>query len=78
MKETTDYTDNIMDIILACRSKNKKIGARLKHYYSGKETILVKLTGNAQITIPVLIAENGVSQMTKEALQRITDTYQLQ
>ena len=78
MKETTDYIDNIMDIVLACRTKNKMIGARLKHFYSDKETIVVKLTGNAQITLPVLIAENGVSQMTKEAIQRIADSFQLQ
>src|ERR1035437_15296 len=75
MKETTDHLDNIMDIVLACRKKNEKIGARLKHFYADEETIIVKLTGNAQIIIPLLIAENGVSQMTNEAIQKIVDTF---
>jgi predicted nucleotidyltransferase len=76
MKETTDYLENIMDIVLACRKRNKKIGARLKHFHLNKETMLVKLTGNGSLKIPVLIAENGVSQMTKESIQRIADSFE--
>lgn len=75
MKETADHLDNIMDIVLACRKKNEKIGARLKHFYTDEETIIVKLTGNAQITIPLLIAENGISQLSIETIQKIVDTF---
>ena len=77
MKETADHLDNIMDIVLACRKKNEKIGARLKHFYTDEETVIVKLTGNAQITIPLLIAENSVSQLSKEAIQYIVETFEL-
>jgi hypothetical protein len=76
MKETTDHLENIMDILLACRKRNKKIGARLKHFYLNKETVLVKLTGNGSLKIPILIAENGVSQMTKEAVLGIADSFE--
>ncbi|MDQ3190292.1 MAG: hypothetical protein M3Q58_01725 [Bacteroidota bacterium] len=77
MKETTDYLDNIMDIVLACRKINGKVGARLKHYYEDDKTIIVKLSGNAQITVPLIIAENGVSQLTKEAIQKIVETFEI-
>ncbi len=75
MKETTDYTDNIMDIVLSCRKLNAKIGARQRHFYSDKNNIRVQLSGNAELTIPVLIAENGASQITNEALNSILSTY---
>jgi hypothetical protein len=77
MKETTDHLENIMDIILACRKLNVKIGARLKHFYLDNDTILVKLTGNVQLSIPTLIAANGVSQLTNEAIQRILNTFEV-
>ncbi len=64
-----------MDIVHACRKKNSKIGARQKHFYLNKDLIRIHLSGNAELTIPLLIAENGVSQMTKEALQAIIDSY---
>ena len=77
MKETTDYRENIVDIVHACRKKNKNIGARQKHFYSNSNTIRIQLSGHGQIDIPVVIAENGVSQMTNEALQRIVDTFEV-
>ena len=77
MKETSDHLDNIMDIVLASRKINNKIGARLKHYYADNKTIIVKLSGNAQITVPLIIAENGVSQMTVEAIKKIVGTFEI-
>jgi hypothetical protein len=71
MKETTDHIDNIIDIVHACRKINPKIGARLKHFYLNPEMILVQLSGNAQLSVPSLIAENGVSQLTKEGINKI-------
>lgn len=65
------------NIICQDRKHNNKIGARLKHFYLNKETIIVQLTGNAQFNIPLLIAENGVSQMIKGAIQGIADTFEV-
>jgi len=77
MKETTDYLENIMDIVHTCRKRNDKIGARQKHFYVNKDTIRIHLSGNAQLTLSVLIAENGVSQMTKEAIKGIVETFEV-
>jgi hypothetical protein len=60
MKDTTDHLDNIVDIIHACRKKNKKIGARLKHRYVNKENIMVNLTGGGTIHIPIPFAERSL------------------
>ena len=76
MKETTDYTENIMDIIHTCRKKNDKIGARQKHFYLDKDNIRIHLSGNAQLTIPIIIAENGANQLTKGAIQAIVNTFE--
>jgi hypothetical protein len=77
VKETSDHIDNIQDLILACRKKNKKIGVRLKHYYLNKTTIQVLLTGNGVLRIPVLIAENGVSQINTEGIQGIINSFEI-
>jgi hypothetical protein len=77
MKETTDHLDNIVLIIHACRKRNKQIGARLKHHYLNKEIIRVQLTGNGILHIPVLIAQNGISQLSKETIQKIADSFEV-
>jgi hypothetical protein len=77
MKTTHDYLDNIVDLVHACRKVNKKIGARLQHFYLNENTIRIKLTGNAFLTIPVMIVEHGVSQVDSEALKGIIDTYEV-
>jgi hypothetical protein len=75
MKETTQYLENIIEIIHLCRKKNKKIGARLSHKVVNKEHIMVKLTGGGNLHIPILLAENGVSQLTTEAVIAIVATF---
>ena len=77
MKTTHDYLDNVVDLVHACRKINKKIGARLQHFYINENTIRIKLTGNAFLTIPVFIVEHGVSQVDKEALKGIIETYEV-
>jgi hypothetical protein len=76
MQETTDYLDNIVDLIHAARKIDKRIGARLKHFYANKDTIKVQLSGNGYLTIGLIYAQNGVSQITKEAIQSISDTFE--
>jgi hypothetical protein len=73
MKETTDHLDNIVDIIFACRKLNSRIGARLRHYYSGG-AIVVHPTGRMQIAIPLILAENGISELNKKAIEDILNT----
>jgi hypothetical protein len=77
MKETTDYLDNIVDIVHAARKKNKKIGARLKHFYLNKEKIRVQLTGKGYLTIEVSHAKDGLGLLSKEAIQLIADTFEV-
>lgn len=77
MKKTTDYLENIVDIILAARKKNKQIGARLKHFYVSKDSILVQLTGKGWIRIDTLVAENGVSELKADAIQRVVDSFEV-
>lgn len=77
MTETSDHLDNIVDIILVCRKKNRKIGTRLKHFYLDKTTMQVKLTGNGVLNIPVLIAENGVAQISPAAIQGILNSFEV-
>jgi len=77
MKETTDYLDNIVDILHAARKKNKKIGARLKHFYGSKEQIKVQLTGKGSIMIDTAAAEKGVSGLSKDEIQKVVDSFKL-
>jgi hypothetical protein len=77
MKPTTDYLQNIVDILHACRKKDKRIGARLKHWYGSKEQIKVQLTGKGWVMIDTLVAENGVSELRKEAIQKILDSFEI-
>jgi hypothetical protein len=75
MKETKDHLENIVDILQAARKKNKKIGARLKHFYGSKEQIKVQLTGKGWVMIDVIVAQNGVKELNKEAVQRVVDSF---
>ena len=77
MKPTTDYLQNIVDILHACRKKDKRVGARLKHWYGSKEQIKVQLTGKGWVMIDTLVAENGVSELRKEAIQKILDSFEI-
>jgi hypothetical protein len=77
MKETTDHMENIVAILHVCRKKNKKIGARLKHFYGSKEQIKVQLTGKGWVIIDVIIAVNGVSELSKEAIQNVLDSFEV-
>ena len=77
MKETTDHLNNIIDIIHAARKKNRKIGARLKHFYANKETIRVLLTGKGILRIDILHCVNGVKTMSPEQIQAVADTFEI-
>jgi hypothetical protein len=77
MKETTDHLENIVDIILAARKKNTQIGARLKHFYSSPDSILVQLTGKGWVKIDTLVAENGVSELKADAIQKVVDSFEM-
>jgi hypothetical protein len=77
MKETTDYLDNIVGIVHAARKKNKKIGARLKHFYLNKEKIRVELTGRGYLTIDVAYAKDGAAQLSKEIILTISETFEV-
>jgi hypothetical protein len=77
MKETTDHLENIVDILHASRKKNKKIGARLKHFYGSKEKIKVQLTGKGWVIIDTVWAEKGVSGMTPEEIMAVVDSFKL-
>ncbi len=78
MKETTDHLENIVDILHAARKMNKKIGARLKHYYGSKEQIKVQLTGRGWVIIDVLLAENGVSEISNQGIQKVLDSFNVE
>ena len=78
MKETTDHLENIVDILHAARKKNKKIGSRLKHFYGSAEQIKVHLTGKGSIMIDTVLAENGVSEISKEGLQKVLDSFKVE
>jgi hypothetical protein len=75
MQETTDYIDNVVDIIYACRKRNSLIGARLRHFYFDDRMLLVYLTDNKQLKIPVLIATHGISQLTEKSIFEICSTF---
>ena len=77
MKETTDHLHNIVSILHIARKKNKRIGARLKHFYASKEQIKVQLTGKGWIIIDTICAANGISEISKEAIQRIVDSFEI-
>jgi hypothetical protein len=77
MKPTTDYLQNIVDILHACRKKDKRVGARLKHWYASKEQIKVQLKGKGWVMIDTVVAENGVSELRKEAIQKILDSFEI-
>ncbi len=77
MKETIDYLENIVDILHVARKKNKKIGARLKHFYGSKEQIKVQLTGKGWVMIDVIIAQNGVRELNKDAIQKVVDSFEV-
>lgn len=53
------------------------IGARLKHFYGSKEQIKVQLTGKGWVLIDTIVAENGVRELTKEAIQRVVDSFEI-
>jgi hypothetical protein len=76
MKETTDYLENVVDILHAARKKNKKIGARLKHFYGSKEKIKVQLTGKGWVVIETVWAEKGLSAMSKEDLLSVVVSFE--
>jgi hypothetical protein len=77
MKETTEYLENLTDIVLAARKKNSKIGARLKHFYSSEDKIVIQLTGKGWLTVDTLVAENGVSELNSEVLRKIVDSFEV-
>jgi hypothetical protein len=77
MKETTDHLNNIVDIIHDARKKNRKIGARLKHFYANKETIRVLLTGKGILRIDIVHCVNGVKAMNPEQIQAVADTFEI-
>jgi hypothetical protein len=77
LNETSDYLENIVDILHAARKKDKKIGARLRHFYTSEQQIKVQLTGNGWIMIDTLVAENGISELNKPVLQRVIDSFEL-
>jgi hypothetical protein len=77
MKETIDHLHNIVSILHLARKKNKRIGARLKHFYASKEQIKVQLTGRGWVIIDTICAVNGVSEISKEAIQRILDSFEV-
>jgi hypothetical protein len=78
MKETTDFLKNIVDILHLARKKNKKIGARIKHFYGSKEKIKVQLTGKGWVIIDTLWAEKGAAEMSKEEILAVAESYRLE
>jgi hypothetical protein len=77
MKETTDYLGNILDILHAARKKNKKIGARLKHFYGSKEHMKVSLTGKGWVTVQTAFAVKGVKEMSKEEIMEVVESFEI-
>jgi hypothetical protein len=77
MKETTDFLQHILDILHAARKRNKKIGARLKHFYASKELIKVQLTGKGWVGIDTALAQKGVAGSAKEEIQRVADSFEI-
>jgi hypothetical protein len=77
MKETTDYLQNIVEILHICRKKNKKIGARLKHWYGSKEQIKIQLTGKGWVMMDTVTAEGGVSKLSPESIQKVVDSFKM-
>jgi hypothetical protein len=77
MKETTDFLQHILDILHAARKKNKKIGARLKHFYGSKEKMKVQLTGKGWVTIDTAFAQKGVSEMSKEEIMAVVESFEI-
>jgi hypothetical protein len=77
MKETTDYLKNIVDILHSARKRNKRIGARLKHFYGSKEQIKVQLTGKGWVMIDTALAEKGAAAASKEEVQKVVDSFQI-
>jgi hypothetical protein len=77
MKETTDFLENIVDILHAARKRNKKIGARLKHFYGSMEQIKVQLTGKGSIMIDTVLAEKGITGISKEELHKVVDSFKI-
>ena len=70
MSETLDYLENIVDILHAARQRDKKIGARLKHFYVSMEQIKVQLTGNGWVKTQKCIDGLAIFQEVNEALNR--------
>jgi hypothetical protein len=77
MKETTDYLKNIVDILHFARKRNKKIGARLKHFYGSKEQIKVQLTGKGWVMVDTALALKGPVEASKEEIQKVVDSFQI-
>jgi hypothetical protein len=77
MKETTDYLENIVGIVHAARKKNKKIGARLRHFYASKDRIKIQLTGKGWVSIETAWAVNGITGMSQEDLKKVVDSFEL-
>ncbi len=77
MKETTEHLQNILDILHVARKKNKKIGARLKHFIANKETWKVQLTGKGWVSIDAPFVLKGAKEMTKEEILKVADSWEM-
>jgi hypothetical protein len=76
MRETSDYLENIVNLLYVIRKKNQNIGARLKHFYISETRIMVRLTGNGWITLELALAVNGVQEITDADIQKVLHTFE--
>jgi len=75
MIETTEYQDNIIEIICAARVLNSQIGSYLKHYLNENFNYTVLLCNKGTVIIPRDFAQGGIDSMIREELELVARSF---